>query len=177
MDTQTSKTIVLEELRSAFDKIYAASDALDAKLNNLLNFSSLIVSFASTIQIASLADKVGIIFWVLVFIVVVLYLANFYVTMNGLNPREYKFNVRGDDETIKKKYFTATAEQMTRQAIFNCLDSIKIAKEINAYKVRAVTRSYRLVALIVVIFVLAVPAGFLFPAPTLPDLLRQLHGG
>ncbi len=176
MTNRTGKGIVLEELRTAFDKIYAAGDTLDAKLNNLLTFSSLIVSVAATIQVSAFADKVGMVFWALLGIVLIMYLINYYEITRGLNPSEYFLNVKGDRNTMLKKYFRATSEQMTRQVIWNHLDSIEKAKTTNQRKVKAITLSFRMLAIIVVILLLAVPMGFIFPTPTLPNFVRRIRG-
>jgi len=83
VNTIESKRIVLEELRNAFEKSYLASDTLDGKLQNVLNFSSVIVSIASTVIAAILLGKVGIFFWLLLAIVMVVYIISLLIILNG----------------------------------------------------------------------------------------------
>lgn len=168
----TNKEIVLEELRRTFDKIYAAGDALDAKLNNLLNFSSLIVSFAATIQISTLESKVGITFWALLGIVLLLYLVHFFCIKNGLHPRLYPFPMSGDRDTIIEKYFKPSEGQTLNQVIGNYLGAIEVVKTFNDQKARAIVVANYLLVAIVIALLLAVPLGLLCPTPTICDVLH-----
>ena len=167
MSENVNGKMVLEELRSAFDKVYIAGDALDTKLSNLLTFSSLIVSFAATVQISTLQEKVGVVFWALLGIVFLLYLANFYLVTSGLKPREYIFAIRFDRDTIEQKYLTLGETQMMNQVISNYLDSLCKAVTANDLKVSAIKHGNRLLFAIVVLLLIAIPLGLLYPKPTL----------
>jgi hypothetical protein len=170
-----NKQIVLEELRRVFDGVYAASDALDAKLTNLLNFSSLIVSFAATIQIATLESKVGVAFWALLGIALLLYLVNFLWVKSGLRPRTYRFSMSGDKDTIIDKYFAPPQGQVLNEVIGNYLGAIETAKTFNDQKATAIAVANYLLVAIVIALLLAVPLGLIFPTPTLPDFLKSIH--
>ncbi|MFH1446221.1 MAG: hypothetical protein ABIG43_02275, partial [Chloroflexota bacterium] len=88
-DYTNSKKIVLEELRKVFDKAYNASDTLDSKLQNVLNYSSIIVSVPLAIIASALFNNLGIIFWLIMAFVLLLYVINFILIEIGLKPRNY----------------------------------------------------------------------------------------
>jgi hypothetical protein len=176
MIEQTNNEIVLEELRRAFDTVNAANDALDAKLNNLLNFSSLILSFAATIQISMLESRVGVVFWILIGVALVLYIVNFVRIKSGLNPKSFHCPMSGDRDVIVQKYFDSPKIKVLNQIIGNYLDAIEEINATNEKKARAIETSYRLLIGIVAALILAVPLGLIFKTPTPSDFLNTIYG-
>jgi hypothetical protein len=89
----SSKKIALDSLRNAFDKVYGATDTLDGKLQNVLNYSSIIISIVPAVLTSILFDKVGIIFWMILLVILILYVINFLIILNGLSPRAFSLPI------------------------------------------------------------------------------------
>ncbi len=166
-----NKKLVLEELRRAFDSTYAAGDALDAKLYSLLNFSSLAVAFATALQISTLSNQVGVIFWEVLVCVLVLYIINFIVIGIGLRPLAYHFGVSGQRRKIIDDYFKPSTNAVINQVIGNYIESIDEAKTNNERKSICIYISAALLFFMVIALVSAFPLGLLHPTPTLSQFL------
>jgi hypothetical protein len=169
---ESSKYIALEELRRAFERSWAASDILDGKLQNILNFSSIIIAVASTISGSALLDKVGISFWCLLLVATILYLIVFYVIMRGLKPHSYLSPISEDPKEIEEKYYNWPKDRAIRQAIHDYLKFTKDLATINSPKVKAVVLSSYLMGAIVVLLLIAIPVGLTWSTPTLHCFLH-----
>ncbi len=160
-----SKLLVLDELRRAFDKVYAAGDALDTKLQNLLSFSSLVVSIAASAQVSILQLspqlKIGPFFGFSLCAVITLYLVMYYIISKALSPREYALPIATNKDEIREHYYKKQNEEALNQLISNHLHFIDRAARANAPKAKTLTSGYFLLAVIVVWLILAVPLGLL----------------
>lgn len=174
MNELHNKTIVLEEMRRNFDKLWSASDTLDAKLQNLLNFLSIIVSIASSIEVSMFQSKVGIDFWYLLFAALILYLIAFLVIIIGLNPYRYLMPISNDWNEIATRYFQPT-EGVTLSLFINEYRKrmIGIEKE-NKPKIISIRLASSLMVLIICLLMLAVPFGLAHPTPTLFEFFSKV---
>jgi ABC-type transport system involved in multi-copper enzyme maturation permease subunit len=173
--TTESKKVALESLKYAFEKTYLASDVLDGKLLNILTYLSIIVSIGSTVLASTLIDRVGLVFWILLSVVLLLFLFTFAVIIYGIKPRSFSLPVSTNFETIKKQYYDATEEQAIEQAIVDHVYYRNlIADKNNTPKTRALNLSFFLLGATVVLLLIAVPLGLMFPSPTLVEFLKTL---
>jgi len=83
------KRIVLDELRRAFSGVYSASDVLDGKLQNILNYSSVVASGISIIITIASKNAVGLLYWVFLFISIALYCIMFVRIRRRVKPVEF----------------------------------------------------------------------------------------
>jgi hypothetical protein len=158
-----NKRIVLAELQRAFDKKYAASDILDGKLQNTLNFTSIIVSIVSAIEASSFVNKVGNIFWFVLGIVIILYiLVVWLVLVRGLNPTSYDQPISNNWDELEERYFLASEEDNLDLVISQHLCSIECAGKENIRKAQIICWSSALMILIVILLFIAIPLGLLF---------------
>src|SRR5690349_12911674 len=153
---EQSKRLVLEELRRLFDANYAASDVLDNKLQNILNFSSAIVSLATTIILALGQNTLGILFWMLLIAVLILYIYMFKLISDGMKPAVYAFPISHNLATLEAKYFTSTEERALDQDIIDHLHYIDKAIENNIPKAKAIRTSMNIMFWIVILLLAAV---------------------
>lgn len=165
--TLNSKKIALESLRLAFDKVYEATNLFDAKLQNLLNYSSIIISIALTIMASSLYDKVGIIFWVIVSVVLIIYIINFIVIIKGLSPAEFLLPISGEIGDIKKQYYDTSENFALRQAILDHTIFIEKIQEASLVKERAIKISHWLIGIITILIIISIPLGLIYSEPNL----------
>jgi len=177
MKSIASKHIILETLRYAYDKTLAASDVLDGKLQSILSFSSVMVSIASAVLASTLLDHVGILFWIILVTVLILYIVTFLIIYNGLKPRSFYLPVSENIETIEKLFYKASENDALNQSIVDYTHFRKLIENVNNFhKTLAVNRASKLMAAMVCLLILAAPIGLLFPAPTLPALIsRWIH--
>ena len=176
MKSIENKKVVLEELRRAFDKNYATGDVLDAKLQSLLSYSSIIVSFPLIVIDSTLLDKLGIIFWELMLLVLIMYVINLVNVEIGLKPREYSAPVSQNLETIKKLYYSVTEERAIEQAIVDNIHFSKRILDLNKPKLKSVTIASILLGVMVTIILIAIPVGLYYSSPTLLDVFKCMHG-
>jgi len=173
MKSIEKKQLVLEELRNAYERKYSASDTLDTKLQNSLNFLSIVVSLAPTLELMIIPnlDKMGIWFVFLLLVVLVLYLISFQVIIKNINPVYYKQPISKDWSELKERYFLSKKEVAIELTISQYLYSLEdMEKKLNK-KMNAIEKVSKLMAVIVVLLLLAVPVNMFFPAPTLLDLV------
>lgn len=173
-DYVNSKKIVLEELRKVFDKVYEAGDLLDSKLQNILNYSSIVVSVPIAIIASTFVDKLGIIFWALMVVVILIYIADFIVIEIGLKPKEYFAPVSQNIDIIKKNYYSVTEEWAVEQAIIDNLHCSKEIKKSNELKSNMLTAATILMGIIVFIIFISIPIGLRFSTPTLIDVFSKI---
>jgi hypothetical protein len=176
MAETTSKQLVLEELRKVYEKQFSANSSLDDKLQNILNFLSVVVSVAPTLEVlvAPNPTDMSFLFVLLVLVVLVLYLVSFYIIRAGLSPVRYMQPIARTWEELSARYFDATPEQVTDLTISEYLRSMEIALEHNDYKIKAVERATGLMAAIVVILLFATPVNMFLAHPTVAEVLQLL---
>ena len=167
-----SKKIVLTELQKAHDGLYAAIDILDGKLQNIMNYSSVVVAIPSAVMASALLDRVGIWFWILLAVVLVMYLINFFVIICNFNPGSYPFPVSGNKDVIKDRYYNSTEERAVEQAIIDHLETIKTLQNKNERKIKAVRTSLVIMGIIVFLLLVSIPLGLFYPTPTLSCFLH-----
>jgi hypothetical protein len=168
------RSMVLESLRSAFEKSYASGDVLDSKLQNLLNFCSVIVSIVASVEASAFQSKVGVIFWILFLVTLILYFITFSVVIQALNPTIYLFPISNNWEELSRRYFHSDEKELLELMISEYLDSMKKTREANVPKVKAVKRASLLMTTIVMLLLIAVPIGLIFPSPTLAESFQQI---
>lgn len=165
------KRLVLDELRRALDKSYEASDALDGKLQQLLGYTSLIIALSGTLQLTILRQLGGILFWVILVIVLLLYAAIFIITFAALRPRTRKLPITMNWEILDELYFDKGETSVLERLISDHLTDIEESNKINSEKARAVRALMVLVFLLVVVLLIATPISFsvspiISPLPT-----------
>lgn len=168
------KQLVLEELRSVYERMFSASDALDAKLQNILNFLSVVVSIAPTLELMIIPDlrKTGLCFVILLLTVLVLYLISFQKVKSSINPVYYKQPISKDWDEIKERYFLSKKDEVIDLTISQYLYSLSdMDKKLNK-KIKAIESVSKLMAGIVLLLLVAIPVDMFFPAPTLSDLFH-----
>jgi ATP-dependent Zn protease len=167
--TTNSKRVALESLQSAFERVYAASDTLDGKLQNVLNYSSIMISIAGTVFASNLIDKVGVIFWFMLIISLILYFLTLREVLRGLKPVHFPFPISENLETIKSQYYESAEDDAIEQAVVDHLHYMKhTMNNINTPKSKSLVFSSRVMAIMAVFLVLAVPLGLLLPVPNFP---------
>jgi hypothetical protein len=162
MDDITGKQIALEELRRGFEKHFAASDALDNKLQNILAFSSAIVSVVFTIEVSVFQSKVGFVFWIPLGIALILYFISFKMIMKGLAPGSYEIPISKDWDELRDKVFNVTEENALAQIISQYLDSMDKIEVHNKRKASVILQTSDILMWIVVLLLTAIPLGLLF---------------
>ena len=157
-----SKRLVLDELRNAFDKIYATSDVLDSKLQSIFNFSSAIVAATSTIQAVIFRNSVGFIFWVTLMVVILLYFAICWIVLRGVKPTTYNLPITNKWKEVRDRYFVLKEEAVLDLNISQHLYAMEDAQELNTPKLQAIKQTTFLMALIVFLVLLSIPLGLMF---------------
>lgn len=165
--TKNSKKIALESLRLAFDKVYDATNLCDEKLQNLLNYSSIIISIALTVMASSLYDKVGIVFWGVVAIVLTLYIINFIVILRGLSPSEFSLPISSNLDEIKRQYYDTSENFALMQAILDHSIFIKEIQKKSTVKEKAIKISHWLIGLITFLLIVSIPLGLIYSEPNI----------
>lgn len=162
-----SKRIALNELQKAHDALYTAGDALDAKLQNIMNYSSIVVTIPSVIIASVLLNNIGIYFWDILGIILLIYLVNVIFIVIAISPSPYVFPISSKKEEIEYRYYSYNEEQALRQVI---TDHIKTINELNKKihrKALTVRWSLVLMAIMVTLLLISLPIGLHFSTPTL----------
>lgn len=115
------KRHVLEEQRRAFDQVSDTGEALDRKLQSLLNSASLIISLVGTIQLVALKQIGGWLFWIILIIALLLYIGMVAVILRGLRPLEYLNPISRDWKELAYQYFGESEDQVLSTLIYNYL--------------------------------------------------------
>ena len=165
-----NKRIVVEEMRRSFDKEYSDNDVLIGKLQNTLNFSSIIVSIVAVIEASAFQGKVGIIFWIMMGISLLLYIALVGIILQGLNPGGYRIPITKNWDVLEDTYFHGTEEQTLDLIISEHITSMEYIKNQNVKKAELIRRSSILTTIIIVILVFAVPVGLLLTNSVLSEI-------
>src|SRR3972149_5880322 len=114
--------MVLEELRRAFDQRLESNRALDGKLQSLLSSASLIVSLVGLVQITVLRQKAGGLFWCVLALVLLLYVAMFAVILWAMRPATYKMPISRDWGELAQRYFGEAETDILQRIIADYLD-------------------------------------------------------
>lgn len=151
----SSKRLVLDEQRRAFDAVSAAADVLDGKLQSLLGSASLIISLLSTIQIAVLRQTAGWLFWLGLVVILALYIWMVNIIVRGLRPLKYFTPIPNSWEELTEQYFNVNENESLNQQISNYLDYTERNRELNFNKIQAVHRATRLFMIILVVLLIS----------------------
>ena len=163
MDETKNKQLVLEELRKVLDKKFLASDALDGKLQNMLNFLSIVVTVVPTLQLlaGTQLDFSGVIFVLMLMVVLLLYFSAFRQVVSTVRPVAYRQPISKDWDELSARYFHGTEEDVLKLTISEYLISSQNADEQNDRKMIAVRNVGTLMFWIVILLLLAVPVNLL----------------
>lgn len=172
MDNMTSKNLVLEELQKAYDKKFGVGDVLDGKLQSMLNYLSVVVAIVPTIAGSTLIDKVGLGFWIIMGLVLILYWVSFRRTLKGLGLSDYPQPISNDWDELEKKCFSSSSEQTLTIIISSYLDALDYAGKQNIKKATAILHVSTLTSWIVFLLIISIPVGLFYPSPTLSCLLH-----
>lgn len=165
-----SKRLVLEELRKAFNGMFSAASILDGKLQNILNYSSVIISIISAIL--TVAGKfpdgvsVGKSYWLFLSLSILLYCVMFVRIRIRLAPIFTGFPISINMEELKEKYLDSrfNEERILDQAIFDYLHFIGEASKNNALKAREVNISSWFMFSIILSLICTAFFGLVFPS-------------
>lgn len=172
MNDLDSKKLVLEELRSAYETTISAGHILNDKLQNILSFSSIIFSVVSAIEASTLQNVVGIGFWILIVIALILYLTTVCLILKrGLNPIAYQTPISTNWDELSERYFHKTNEKVVDLTISQYLHSIENLRAVNARKAKTVDVTSSLMIWMILLLLLAIPVGLLLPNVVLSNLV------
>jgi len=171
MEKIINQKIVLEELRRAFDKKSIASDILDTKLQNVFNYSSILFVVVSAIITSTLLDKLGVLYWISLSIVFVLYLISVFKIKEGQKPRTFHNPISNKIDELYEKCINVKEEKMLDILIRAHLYSLYEAEGINNEKEVALKASSNLTFLMVVLLFISILLGLIFPVLKLSDIL------
>lgn len=172
----TSKQLVLEELRKVYEKQFSANDNLDTKLQNILNFVSVVVTIAPTLEIlvAPAPKDMSILFVFLLLVILFLYILAFYIIRVGLTPVDYRQPISKTWDELWNNYLYGTVDEAMDRTINEYLMSMEIADQYNQKKIRAVTQATGLMAVIVVLLLFATPVNMFLAHPTVSEVLQMI---
>lgn len=172
MDEIKNKQLVLEELRRAFEKKFSANNILDGKLQNILNFLSIVVSVAPTLQLMIVPDlnKMGFVFLALLLSVVILYFVSFRRIVAAIDPVYYRQPISKGWDELAERYFHSAEEKAIDITISEYLYSLDDLGKQHDKKIRTIHKASDFMALIVILLLLAIPVNLFFPNPTLMDI-------
>jgi hypothetical protein len=151
-----NKGIVLSEMQRGFDKLWSVSDALDSKLQNMLNFLSVIVSIAASIEIASFKDG-GVFFWLSMISALILYLIAFGIILSGLAPYKSKLPITKSWEVAFERYLRPSEPEVLDLLIVENMRAMDEAETSNVRRANAVDKSSNLTKFIVLLIIIAAP--------------------
>ncbi len=95
---------VLGELQRAFDKKVSASDILDSKLQNILNYSSIIVAVFASIITSALLGKIGFFYWFGLIVVVALYIWTYICIKQGTAATTFYNPISNTEQELNEKF-------------------------------------------------------------------------
>ena len=129
--------LVLEELRRSYDRQHAAADGLSTTLENPFVAGVVIISLAATVKVAVLRQSLGPLFWPILGLALLIYLALFVVILMGMRPLRFKHPISHDWETLAKAYFDESEQTALRQLISDYLGSMQAMHDLNRVKSRS----------------------------------------
>lgn len=160
METQSSqveKYLVLTEMQRALDKSYEAHDALDSKLQGLLGVASLIVALAGTLQLSTLRQAGGPLFWIVLAGALVLYARIFWIAFNAMRPATKEFPMTGNWDVLWQKYLYQSESDVLTRLISDYMDAIRQSSGLNVLKARRLQALMKLLFVLVVILLIVLP--------------------
>ena len=163
---------VLGELQRAFDKKVSASDILDSKLQNILDYSSIIVAVFTAITTSTLVDKVGFLYWLGLIIILFLYIVIYIKIKRGLSPTEFYNPISNNEQELFEKFIDVKQSQALDISIKAYLYSMYETDKTNNKKAIVLSRSSNLMFGIVVLLLLSIFLGLLFPHLKFDDLIQ-----
>lgn len=170
----TNQQIVLGELQRAYDKTIEANDFLDDKLQNVLDYSSMIFAIVSTITVATILDKVGVFFWLGLFISLILYMVTYFKIKKGQTPIPFCHPISKDESELNKRFINVEEEAMLDLMISAHIFSLYEVGEINIKKDEVFRIASNLMFCIVIMLFLTILFGLIFPTLTFSDLTTPL---
>ena len=174
MENIINQQIVLEELRRAFDKKISASDTLDIKLQNVFNYSSILFVTVSAIITSTLLDKLGVLYWIGLLAVFVLYLITVSKIKKGQSPRTFHNPISNKIDELYQKCINVKEEEMLDVLMRAHLYSMYEAGNINGEKETALRASSTIMFWMVVLLIISMALGLIFPALKLSDILLPI---
>lgn len=163
MNEIKNKKVVLEELRLALDKTISAGHTLNDKIQNILSFSSIIVSVVAAIEASVFQNKVGLGFWAMVVIALSLYLVSVWLIFRrGLHPIEYRTPISIDWDELANRYFHVEEEAVFDLTINEYLCSLDDISKSNTKKAKIVRSTSLLMIWMIIFLLLAIPVGIIF---------------
>lgn len=169
-----NKKLALEELQRAFDKTISAMDILDNKLQNVLNYSSIILTIFTAITTSALLDKVGCFYWIGLSIISVLYIVNYFYIKSGLEVATYHNPISGEGSELKKKVIDVKGDASIDILIEAYIFCIYDSSGINSKKGNVFSVSSNLMSLSVILMMVTVILGLTFPDLKLSDILEYV---
>ncbi len=163
---------VLEELRRAFSNKLIASDMLDAKLQNILDYSSIIFVVVSAITASVLLDRLGILYWFGLLIVLGLYIFTVLKIKEGQMPATFQNPISIDYNDLQDVCVNVTEEKSLDNLIIAHIHSIKKTGEILAKKDAVIQVSSNIMVCMVILLFVSIFLGLVFPNPTLSCFLH-----
>jgi hypothetical protein len=166
--------LVLQELQKAFDRKVDANDFLDQKLQNVLNYSSVIFTVASVIIASALLDKIGILYWVGLFFVFLLYIITFLTIKKGQTPTTFHNPISNDLDELKKLCIDVKEEKAIDTLIRAHLSSMYEAGLINDRKDKAFGIASNLMFWMVSLLFISILLGLIFSALKFSDFINPV---
>jgi len=153
---RAAKQLVLSELQDILTRQFEAADALDDKLKSLLEAATLILTIATTLQIATGASQAGWIYWIILIITLGVYVALILTALRGLRPMDYHSPIPSTWEEIAERFFDLDEDAGLELMISNYLE---YSRENNAPLSRKVRQVRLASGLLVAIVVLLMAMG------------------
>ncbi|MCB2179607.1 hypothetical protein KQH54_00635 [bacterium] len=151
------KRAVLAELQRNFDKSYNSIDILDGKLQNVLGFSSLVISLLGFINIENLQKNLVCWFPLWFTIMGLLYFGILFSIFRALRPRDYANPISKDWTELDKRYFNEEEGIVLDRLNSDYLKFIEDINIIAKEKAKALNYSLFLFSFIVILIFLSIP--------------------
>jgi len=166
--------LVLQELQKAFDRKVNANDFLDQKLQNVLNYSSVIFTVASVVIASALLDKIGILYWIGLFFVFVLYIITFLKIKVGQTPTTFHNPISNELDELKRLCIDVKEERAIDILIRAHLSSMYEAGLINDRKDKAFVVASNLMFWMVSLLFISILLGLIFPNLKFSDFYNMI---
>lgn len=163
---------VLGELQRAFDKKVSASDILDSKLQNILNYSSIIVAVFASIITSALLGKIGFFYWFGLIVVVALYIWAYICIKQGTAATTFYSPISNTEQELNEKFIDVRETSALDTSIKAYIYGMYVTNEINTRKAKMLERASNLMFWIVILLSASILFGLLFPQLTYSDIIR-----
>ena len=148
--------LALRELRAHLSQTLQAGDALDQKINNTLSAAGLIIAITSTLQI-TLSPDASNLYWTVLIIAVVLYLAVVILGLWGMTPKTYKMAISADWDELDKHIFSKSERDALLVLLSGYVEQIAYNEKINQRKARLFVSSSVVLTVMVVALLSLIP--------------------